>query len=214
MNEEIRTLLAKHGISLEEEMLNRQLDPAVPALAPLFLSKNLLSEHGYFYLFWSDHPNATKSGKVHLHRHIAALTRGSWLRKDEIVVFLDGDKKNLREQNLSITTRREHGQRVNNFTSGGERQSLTCEYCSRMFTESYSHAERRKTCSPTCAALSRRKFDPDPAELEKLVWEMPTTKVAELFDVSDKAVGKRCKLYGLEKPPRGYWARVHAGYLP
>jgi hypothetical protein len=54
----------------------------------------------------------------------------------------------------------------------------------------------------------------NPDELEKLVWEMPTTKVAELFGVSDVAVGKRCKKHGIKKPPRGYWAKVNAGHLP
>lgn len=31
-----------------------------------------------------------------------------------------------------------------------------------------------------------------------------------LFGVSDQAVEKRCKKYGIQKPPRGYWAQVDA----
>lgn len=58
-----------------------------------------------------------------------------------------------------------------------------------------------------------RKFDPTKEELEKLVWEMSTVKVAKQFNVSDKAVEKRCKLLGIEKPPRGYWAKVAAGKI-
>jgi hypothetical protein len=52
-----------------------------------------------------------------------------------------------------------------------------------------------------------RKFDVDADELHKLVWSMPTTKVALMFGVSDNAVAKRCKLLSIDKPPRGYWAK-------
>jgi hypothetical protein len=35
--------------------------------------------------------------------------------------------------------------------------------------------------------------------------------VAASFDVSDKAIEKRCKLLGVPKPPRGYWAKLQNG---
>jgi len=44
-------------------------------------------------------------------------------------------------------------------------------------------------------------------ELEKLLWEKPTTKIAKQFGVSDSAVGKWAKEYGISKPPRGYWQK-------
>lgn len=53
----------------------------------------------------------------------------------------------------------------------------------------------------------KRLFDPGPEELKKLVWEKPTTEVAKMFGVSDKAIEKRCKLLGISKPPRGYWQK-------
>ncbi|MBU6454352.1 MAG: hypothetical protein KGS72_21450 [Cyanobacteria bacterium REEB67] len=56
--------------------------------------------------------------------------------------------------------------------------------------------------------LNRRKFDPSREELENLVWEMPTLKVAAIFGVSDKAIDKRCRLLGIAKPGRGYWTKV------
>lgn len=52
-----------------------------------------------------------------------------------------------------------------------------------------------------------KKFNVEKEELHKLVWSMSTTKVAELFNVSGKAIEKRCKLLGVSKPPRGYWAK-------
>lgn len=57
--------------------------------------------------------------------------------------------------------------------------------------------------------LNNRKVQDRPIkeELEKLLWEMPTTKIATIYQVSDKAVEKWAKAYGLSKPPRGYWAK-------
>jgi len=57
---------------------------------------------------------------------------------------------------------------------------------------------------------NRRKFNPLREDLEKLVWEQPTLHVAKMFGVSDKAVDKRCKLLGIQKPGRGYWAKLKA----
>ena len=50
--------------------------------------------------------------------------------------------------------------------------------------------------------------------LEELVWTKPTKLIAEDFGVSDVAVGKRCKSEGINKPPRGFWAKVDSGKIP
>lgn len=56
--------------------------------------------------------------------------------------------------------------------------------------------------------LSARKVErPSKEELQKLLWEKPTTLVAKDFGVSDKAIAKWAKSYGLSKPPRGYWKK-------
>jgi hypothetical protein len=55
-----------------------------------------------------------------------------------------------------------------------------------------------------------RKFEVSKEELEKMVWEKPVTKVAEIFKVSGNAIKKRCKLMQIPVPPRGYWMkRLH-----
>lgn len=67
-----------------------------------------------------------------------------------------------------------------------------------------------------CAAVkghegvSRR---PPKDELERLLWSMPIVHIAERFGVSDVAVAKWCKFYGLKRPGRGYWAKVYAGKI-
>ena len=56
--------------------------------------------------------------------------------------------------------------------------------------------------------VSKTKIEwPSKEELEKLLWEKPTTYIAKDLGVSDKAVEKHVKKLGLTKPPRGYWAK-------
>jgi len=63
-------------------------------------------------------------------------------------------------------------------------------------------------CSRKCSRLAARKVKrPSKEELQQLVWTKPTTQIAQDFGVSDKAIEKWCKTYGIEKPPRGYWAK-------
>jgi HNH endonuclease len=54
----------------------------------------------------------------------------------------------------------------------------------------------------------RKVKRPSKEELEKLLWEKPTTQIACQFGVSDVAIYKWAKLYGLSKPPRGYWSQL------
>ena len=56
--------------------------------------------------------------------------------------------------------------------------------------------------------VSKTKIEwPSKEELEKILWEKPTTYIAKDLGVSDKAVEKHVKKLGLTKPPRGYWAK-------
>lgn len=65
---------------------------------------------------------------------------------------------------------------------------------------------RRKFCSVECSRKAKRKTSRPPAgELAQLVWERPTSHIAKQFGVSDSAVAKWCRQYGIDKPPRGYW---------
>lgn len=51
---------------------------------------------------------------------------------------------------------------------------------------------------------------PSKEELHKMLWEKPTLQIAKELGVSDKAITKWAKRYGIEKPPRGYWAKLRA----
>lgn len=67
-------------------------------------------------------------------------------------------------------------------------------------------------CSSKLPRLNSRKvIRPSKEVLEKLVWEKPTMAVAADFGMSDKAIEKWCKSYGIQKPPRGYWQKKKYG---
>lgn len=78
-----------------------------------------------------------------------------------------------------------------------------CSYCGKYLT----NKNQDTYCSQECSkSASRRVIRPSKEELKKLIWTKPTTHIAKNFGVSDKAVEKWCKAYGIDKPPRGYWA--------
>lgn len=48
-------------------------------------------------------------------------------------------------------------------------------------------------------------------QLYELVWSTPGTKLAEKLGVSDVAISKRCRVLGVPRPERGYWAKLEFG---
>lgn len=60
--------------------------------------------------------------------------------------------------------------------------------------------------------LQHRKVErPNKEELEKIIWLIPTIKIAKQYGVTDKAIDKWCKSYNIQKPPRGYWSKQKMG---
>lgn len=90
-----------------------------------------------------------------------------------------------------------------------QREKRDEEYAARQ-AEERAVNERRRQAHPRYG-----EWQSLPAkELERMVWTMPSTQVADLFGVSDVAVAKRCKSSGIAKPPLGFWAKVAAGRQP
>ena len=83
-----------------------------------------------------------------------------------------------------------------------------CAICGVIFKHIQNRIDRSVSgklfCGKDCVVDFQRKFKLDKTTLEKLVWEMPITKIAIMYDVSDVAIHKRCKKLGVIKPPRGY----------
>lgn len=91
-----------------------------------------------------------------------------------------------------------------------ESQMMICLICGHEFNIVSSQVKvgGGKYCSIKCCSMGRRRAErPTKDELQKLIWEMPTTHIAESYGLSDKAIEKWCKSYNIEKPPRGYWTK-------
>lgn len=157
----------------------------------------------YLYFMDKNHPLANKQGRVLYHRHILSLKIGRWLAPGECTHHRDNNRLNNHPKNLSLMTREAHAYEHNPGINGRIHYSR-CAACNQVFRRSHPTT---KFCSTECAREKERRFDPTPEELLSLVWEMPTVRVAERFGVSDVAIAKRCKKYGIEKPPRGYWTK-------
>jgi hypothetical protein len=157
---------------------------------------------GQLCFYDPDHPLARKNGMVWLSRHQLSLKLGRWLQPGETAQYLDGNPKNLAPENLVLASFPELANRTH-----VDQAELVCPYCGEVFRVARSHKDRRMHCKDKCRRLHSRKFAVEAEELEQLVWLMPTTEVAQLFGVSDKAIEKRCKLLGIPKPPRGYWTK-------
>lgn len=60
-----------------------------------------------------------------------------------------------------------------------------------------------------CYHSSLKKIDwPSKEDLSLLVRSYPSSVLARQLGVSDSAIGKRCRILGIEKPGRGYWAKL------
>lgn len=91
--------------------------------------------------------------------------------------------------------------------SYGKINIFSCSQCHTAITK-YSRLKLCKKCVSIRLNFTKRKVErPSREELFKLIWSKPTTLIAKDFGVSDKAVEKWCKSYGIEKPARGYWTK-------
>jgi hypothetical protein len=155
---------------------------------------------GYLYFMDRRHPLANSQGKVYFHRHVMWMKLGRRIRGDEFVHHVDEDKENNDPSNLVIQSRSEHA-----VTHKGAVTPVFCGKCGKLFVPAGNYGA--KFCSVRCTTKASRRFAVAKHILAKLVWEIPTTKIAKLLGVSDVAVAKRCKLFGISKPPRGSWTQ-------
>lgn len=74
------------------------------------------------------------------------------------------------------------------------------------------NSEKCSTCNKTSEKPSTRKVErPSKEELLELLWSQSTLSLGKVYGVSDVAIKKWAKTYGIPFPPRGYWAKFAAG---
>lgn len=86
-----------------------------------------------------------------------------------------------------------------NFTDNAKRKS----YKDFNIKLKFNNSRKRKLKS----FQSRKVKRPTKKELNKLLWKVPSTKIAKQFKVSNTTISKWAKYYGLKKPGRGYWSK-------
>lgn len=96
----------------------------------------------------------------------------------------------------------------------------TAKYVTRVTNKKDRRIHACSTCntpivpnkSGQCKSCVNRSFVPNrpPKEqLERLVMEIPMTKIGAMYGVSDNAVKKWCKIYKIPlRPMRGYWTKI------
>jgi hypothetical protein len=120
------------------------------------------------------------------------------------VDHINGDWSDCRKENLRFLCPNCHSQ-APTFCNQGKGNK--CCHCGKKIYY------KSKMCKRCCTKNIDRhhyvkvKNKPTKEELYKLVWSIPTTKIAKQFGVTDGAVAKWCKKYNIEKPPRGYWTK-------
>ena len=90
----------------------------------------------------------------------------------------------------------------------GSKNGAKRHCCSECGVKITNKSVRCVKCSNRDRVGVRRVLRPNKNELLKMVWEIPTSKIAVQYGVSDKAVAKWCKSYNIVKPGPGYWAKL------
>lgn len=149
------------------------------------------------------------NGCTYAHRLVAEEKLGRKLSSDEVVHHIDGNRANNVPENIMVFASSSHHARFHKngvaiiqpdgayqspqFTRvvDGEWLTNTCLGCGAVC--------RYKYCSYSCARLASRKVErPDRETLRRLIEKNSFVSLGKIFGVSDNAVRKWAKCYGLE----------------
>ncbi len=161
--------------------------------------------NGYKVLYDPDHPKAMKSeswgGYIYEHIKLAEEMMQRPLRKGEEVHHLDFNRSNNRLDNLLVLEKSQHTKLHNWLRHHVVIKELPavkptfCKMCKKPLT-----TDQIKFCSRSCAGqdLSRRKVPrPDKETLAEDIESMNWVNMGKKYKVSDNAVRKWARTYGL-----------------
>ena len=126
---------------------------------------------------------------------------------------INGIRNDNRIENIRLICPNCHSQTATFAGRNSRIKPNVCECGNSM--SGFRMGQKCRICSSKEGGIKNRKVKDRPTkeELQILLWEKPTIKIAKDYGISDVAVCKWAKSYGLQKPPRGYWAKKYAGKL-
>jgi hypothetical protein len=148
---------------------------------------------GYQQFRDPEHPLSYSSdGSVYLHRHIASLKIGRWLKSNEHVHHIDGNKLNNDPDNLQVLTNKEHGL-LHNLSNTS---TISCTVCKTLFKQINKTV---KYCSTKCFHESTVKNNEITKELlDSLIPYNSWVSLGKKFNYSDVGIKKRAKALGCD----------------
>lgn len=162
--------------------------------------------NGYRAMHLPEHPHALMNPKmygwVYEHRVVAEDFLGRPLHKDEEVHHLDENKTNNHPENLLVLTQSQH-QKLHGWMrrmgiDPKDYPTRLCSCCGKVLS-----VEQMVYCTPECSSVGKRVVvRPNKEQLEADMLVMPMVKIGAKYNVSDNAVRKWCKSYGIDIPPR------------
>ena len=189
---------------MERLTVNQDVAGSSPARAANFKG-DFMPNGKYQHRFNPLHHKAYGDGSVYEHVLIAEEKLGRRLSEDETVHHIDGDKQNNVQANILVfstnaahTTFHHGGKLIFNedgTVSCSSTRIKTCAKCGKTFK-----GDRGKTkyCSPECRIIGARVvMRPSAEELKALTKEYNFLQLGKMFGVSDNAVRKWCKNYGI-----------------
>lgn len=155
---------------------------------------------------WADHTSYLDHGYIRYysgrkallreHQYVAQIAYG--LPDGYHVHHIDSNRLNNRADNLAVLTPAEHGK----LHFPQSRMTVTCPVCTRQFQTFPGRIATHnvKYCSIACRGIAERKVEhPSRSRLTELMAEVKNfCELGRKFGVSDNAVRKWAKIYGLD----------------
>lgn len=157
------------------------------------------------------HPiHGTWSPKALAHRLVAYQLFGAALFEPDVIArHRDDNRLNNAHDNILLGSHADNAEdRHRNHGTHRRTEERVCasKACRTKFTA--DAGSEQVFCSLACVHYAQRRAPrPSKAALTAAVWSTPATQLAQKYGVTDTTIKDWCRTHGVEKPPRGYWAK-------
>lgn len=188
----------------------------------LYDEHNVIFTNGYYDVYFPEHPNARKNGCILLQTLVAEKMLGRYLHKEEVVHHKDFNRLNNAEDNLMVFASQSdhayyHAMIKNNTDNYIFYQKDGVYHCMDNYAFNHrsdivhNNGRRYKHC-PMCDKLIfyesklcnecyhftiRKAERPNKQILKQEIRNMTFVQIGKKYNVSDSAIKKWCKYYGL-----------------